>query len=70
MSPGGATRGKWRISDEKVGEVCYHIRTSEGGFSRLCQLRTDHLALVRKFDYVLTHKGFMRSHKFSSFDGH
>jgi hypothetical protein len=41
----------------------------QGGSPCLCQLRTNHLAPVSKFDYVLMHTGFMGSHKLSSFDG-
>jgi hypothetical protein len=38
-----------------------------GGSPRPCWLRTDHLAPVNKFDYVLMHAGFMDSRKPSSF---
>jgi hypothetical protein len=38
----------------------------QGGSPHLCRLRTDHLALVSKFDYVLAHIGFMGSRKLSS----
>jgi hypothetical protein len=48
----------------------FHIRTSEGGSPHLSWLRTNRLALVRKFDYVLAHTRFMGSHELSSFDGH
>jgi hypothetical protein len=41
-----------------------------GGSPRLCRLRTDRLALVSKFDYVLAHMRFMGSHKLSSFYGY
>jgi hypothetical protein len=34
---------------------------------RLRELRTDRLAPVSKFDYVLVHTGFMGSRKLSSF---
>jgi hypothetical protein len=43
------------IGWEGWGEVCFHVRSSEGGSPRLCQLRTDRLALVSKFNYVLAH---------------
>jgi hypothetical protein len=67
MRPGGATREKWRIPDGKVGEEVYcHVWSSESGSPRLCRLRTDHLALVSKFGYVLTRAGFIGSHKISS----
>jgi hypothetical protein len=48
---------------------CFHIRSSKGGSPCLCRLRTDHLALVNKIDYVLAQMGFVGSHKLSSFDG-
>jgi hypothetical protein len=41
-----------------------------GGSPRLCRLRTDCLAPMRKFDYVLTHTKFMGYRKLSSFNGH
>jgi hypothetical protein len=40
----------------------------QGGSPSLSRLRTNRLALVIKFDYVLAHTGFMGSHKFISFD--
>jgi hypothetical protein len=40
-----------------------------GGSPCPCRLRTDRLASVSKFDYVLMHTRFMSSHKLSSFDG-
>jgi hypothetical protein len=40
-----------------------------GGSPHLCWLSIDRLALVSKFNYVLTHTGFMGSHKLSSFSG-
>jgi hypothetical protein len=40
-----------------------------GGSPHPCRLRTDCLAPVSKFDYVLAHMRFMRSRKLSSFDG-
>jgi hypothetical protein len=40
----------WRV-------VCFHVRRSEGGSPRLCQLRIDPLAPGNKFDYVLAHTG-------------
>jgi hypothetical protein len=42
----------------------------QGGSLSLSRLRTNRLAPVIKFDYVLTHTGFIGSHKFSSFDDH
>jgi hypothetical protein len=53
---------------ERLRVVCFHIQSSEGGSPYWCRLRTNHLALVSKIDYVLTHTGFMGSHKLSSFD--
>jgi hypothetical protein len=41
-----------------------------GGSHRPCRLRIDRLTSVSKFDYILTHTGFMGSRKLSSFDGH
>jgi hypothetical protein len=49
---------------------CFHIRRFEGGSPRLSRLRTDHLASVSKFYYVLIHTRFMGSRKLSSFEGH
>jgi hypothetical protein len=61
VRPGGTTRRKWRIPDEK-GESCQFLySSSEGANPRLYRLRTDHLALVNKIDYILTHTGFMGS---------
>jgi hypothetical protein len=54
---------------EGRGEVCCHVRSSEGGSPRLCRLNTDRLAPVSKFDYVLAHTRFIGSRKLSSFDG-
>jgi hypothetical protein len=45
---------------------CLELR---GGIPHLCQLRTDRLALVSKFDYILAHTGFMGSYKLSSVVG-
>jgi hypothetical protein len=53
---------------KKVRVVYFHIQSSEGGSSRLCQLKTDRLAPVNKIDYVITHIGFIRSGKLSGFD--
>jgi hypothetical protein len=59
--------GEYRMGRLRVD--CFHIQSSEGGSPCLCRLRTDHLALVNKIDYVLAHMGFMGFHKLSSFDG-
>jgi hypothetical protein len=53
---------------ERLRVVCFHVRSSECGIPRLCQLRMDRLALVSKIDYVLPHIRFMGTHKLSSFD--
>jgi hypothetical protein len=45
----------------RVRVVCFHIQSSEGGSLHLSQLRTHRLAPVSKFNYVLTHTGFMES---------
>jgi hypothetical protein len=69
MRPAGAIRGKWRRPDGKVESESFHVWSFEGGSPRLSRLRTDHLAPMSKFDYVLTHMRFMVSCKLSSFDG-
>jgi hypothetical protein len=53
--------GEYRVGSMRM--VCFHIRSSEGGSPRLSWLRTNCLAPVCKFDYVLAHKGFMGSRK-------
>jgi hypothetical protein len=53
----------------RVRVVYFHVRSFDDGSPRLCRLRTDRLAWVNKIDYVLTHIGFMGSHKLSRFDG-
>jgi hypothetical protein len=55
MRPGGTLRGKWRIPDGKVEERSIVMFRAPKVVAHLCQLRIDHLALVSKFDYVLTH---------------
>jgi hypothetical protein len=45
--------------------VWFRIQSSEGGSPHLSRLRTDRLAPVNKFDYVLMHTGFMGSRKLS-----
>jgi hypothetical protein len=47
---------------------CFLVQSSEGGSFRLSQLRTDRLAPVCKFDYVLVHAGFMGSCKLNCLD--
>jgi hypothetical protein len=37
--------------------VYFHVRSSECGSPRLCQLRTNHLAPMSKIDYVLAQTG-------------
>jgi hypothetical protein len=50
MRPGGATRGKWRISDGKEGVrvIYFHIKSSEGGSPHLCRLRTSMARLIHR----------------------
>jgi hypothetical protein len=60
--------GEYRM--ERVRVVCFHVWRSQSSSPCLCQLRADRLASVNKIDYVLAHRGFMGSHKLSSFDGH
>jgi hypothetical protein len=48
--PGGATRGKWRILNEKVESGLMLDSELQGGSPRLCQLRTDRLAPVNKIE--------------------
>jgi hypothetical protein len=52
---------------EGQGEVWCHIQSSEGGSPCLCRLRTDRLASVSKFNYVMMHTRFMGSRTLSSF---
>jgi hypothetical protein len=54
---------------EDQREVCYYVWSSEGGITHLCQLRTNYLALVSKFDYILVHTRLMGPRKLSSFIG-
>jgi hypothetical protein len=55
---------------ERSGRALFTCSELRGGSPRLCRLRTDRLAPVSKFDYVVARAGFMGSHKFSSFIGH
>jgi hypothetical protein len=48
--PGQATRGKWRILDEKVESGLMSDSELHGGSPRLCRLRTDRLAPVNKIE--------------------
>jgi hypothetical protein len=59
--------GEYRMGRSRVES--FHVQSSECGSPRLSQLRTDLLAPVSKFDYVLAHSRFMGSHKLSSFVG-
>jgi hypothetical protein len=59
-------RGLWRILDWKVEGGLISDLELLGGIPCLCQLRTDRLASVSKFDYVLAHAGFMGPCKHSS----
>jgi hypothetical protein len=65
----GPIRGLWRILDGKVDSSLISYSELRGGSTRPCRLRTDCLAPVSKFDYVVTHTRFMGSCKISSFDG-
>jgi hypothetical protein len=69
MRPGGAIRGLCRIPNGKGDSSLFSCSELWSDSPRLCWLRTDHLAPVSKFDYVLMHTGFMGSRKLSSFDG-
>jgi hypothetical protein len=48
--PGGATRGKWGILDEKVESGLMSDSELQGDSPRLCRLRTDPLAPVNKIE--------------------
>jgi hypothetical protein len=50
VRPGGATRGKQRILDEKVESGLMSDSERQGGSPRLCRLRTDRLAPVNKIE--------------------
>jgi hypothetical protein len=67
MRSGRATKGLGRILDGKVESGLMSDSELRGGSPRTCQLKTDHLAPVSKFDYVLAHVRFMRSRKPSNF---
>jgi hypothetical protein len=49
----GATREKWGILDEKVESGLMLDSELQGDSPHLCQLRTDHLALVRKIELCI-----------------
>jgi hypothetical protein len=51
----GPNRGLWRILDGKVESGLISDSELRGGSPHPCQLRTDCLAPVSKFDYVLAH---------------
>jgi hypothetical protein len=63
----GPIRGLWRILDSKGESGEMSNLELRGGSPLPCRLSTDHLALVNKFNYVLTHVGFMRYCKPSNF---
>jgi hypothetical protein len=63
----GPIRGLWRILDGKVESGLMSDSELRGGSPHPCWLRIDRLAPVNKFDYVMTHAGFMGSRKPSSF---
>jgi hypothetical protein len=62
-------RGLSRILDGKSESVLMSDSELQGGSPCPCRLRTDCLASVSNFDYILTHTRFMGSCKLSSFDG-
>jgi hypothetical protein len=63
MRLGGAIRGKWRIPDGKVESGLFSYSKLQSGSPHLSQLRTDCLASVSKFIYVLMHMRCMGSYK-------
>jgi hypothetical protein len=63
----GSIREMWRIPNEKSESGLFSCLELRGGSPHPCRLRTDCLTLVRKFNYVLVHVGFMGSRKPSSF---
>jgi hypothetical protein len=58
----------WRILDGKGESGLMSDSELRGGSPCLCRSKTDRLASMSKFDFVLTHMGFMGSHKLSSFN--
>jgi hypothetical protein len=65
MRPDGATREKWRIPDVNVRErSIFMFRAPKVVAPHLCQSRT-----TSSIDYVLSHMGFMGSHKLISING-
>jgi hypothetical protein len=67
MRSGGATRRLWRIPDGKSESGLFSCLELRGGSLHPSQLRTDRLALMSKFDYVLTHARFMEPCRPSTF---
>jgi hypothetical protein len=63
-------RGLWRILGGKGESGLVSYSELWGSSLCPCRLRTDRLALVSKFDYVLMHTRFMGSRKLGSFGGH
>jgi hypothetical protein len=54
---------------DRVRVVCFHIQSSDGGSPRLCRLRTVSVGPpTTSIYYVLTHTGYIETHKLSSFD--
>jgi hypothetical protein len=70
VRPGGATRGKWRIPDEKVGSGLFSYSELSRWQASPVSIEDRSSGPVNKIDYVLGHTTFMGSHKHSSFDGH
>jgi hypothetical protein len=61
----------WRILDGKHESELFSCLELWGGSPYLCRLRITLVGpCVSSIDYVLSHIGFMGSHKLSSFDGH
>jgi hypothetical protein len=70
MRPGGKLRESEEYQMGRSGRGMLSIQSSEDGSPCLCRLRTDRLALVSKFDYVLSHTGYMESRKLNNFMCH
>jgi hypothetical protein len=65
----GQTRGCGEYPMGRSGRDLFSYSELRGGSPRLCQLRTDCLAPMSNFDYVLAHMRNMGSRKLSSFIG-
>jgi hypothetical protein len=71
VRPAGATRGKWRILDGKDESGLMSDSELHGGSPPLVSIKdcVGCALLQQALSCVLTHMGFMGSHKLSSFDG-